>query len=91
MTKYLKFVKKKESQKLLSCEKMFSLKICKNLNEVTVWCCINARKFSSFKIDSIYPKTHSGVYCEYAIRSALLFPFGRRTFQPAGSTLFGSV
>ena len=39
LTKYLKFVKKKESQKLLVCEKMFSLKICKNLNEVTVWCC----------------------------------------------------
>ena len=48
MTKYLKFAKKKESQKLLGCEKMFSLKICKNLNEVAVLCCKNARKSKQF-------------------------------------------
>ena len=30
-------------------------------------------------------KLNQFVYCEYAIRSALLFPFGRYTFQPAGS------
>ena len=39
---------------------------------------------SNFRIDSIYPKTHSGVYCEPTVHSALLFPFRSSYFPSFG-------